>query len=357
MTQTTALAPKPNSNGTSSNNEPPARFTTIQPRRKKSEKFDRKSLIQNWSPKTNIIDRIKKIPTTKIQTFVIECNPETALDILTLNDIGKNRLIDESQITEYVAEMKSGNFPPNGDTVRIDWDYVLLDGQHRLWAIWESGKTMDIIIVTGLDPKTRAYMDIGKKRSASDICVIGGFGTNNFAMAAAVKNILYYTKTGKVSSSLSNKNVPNRLVQDFIKKRTKASELNEWIEFGKKANTKVKNWLSPSQWAFVAFWLDNMPFNNPEKSKKRVREFLLSFIEGDNLRKTDPILKLRNVFMNELKEIIKNNGKKNKIAGGSVTAKIKFIFAAWDLWFKGEFGKDLEVDLKKDPVIPRPLFR
>lgn len=348
---TNTLTPDIQSNGT-----PPPRFTTPQPREiMKIEKIDRKQLIVDWSIKTNIVDRIKKIPPDKVHALVIELSPDMAMDVLTLNDMGKNRHIDESRIEDYRDEIKTGNFPVNGDTICIDWNHGLVDGQHRLWAIWESGKTVLCIIVTGLDPKVIAYKDIGKNRTAFDITVINEFGTNGTAMAAAVKNILYWEDTGKVSSSLSNRNVHNRRVQAFYKKKAKASELNDFIEFGKVANETVKRWLSPSQWGFIYYTLYNLPFNNPDRSRKKVEEFLTAFYEGNNLKKTDPIMVARNIFMNEFKTIIKS-GKKNKIAGGLVTAKIKIVFAAWNHWFKGESVNELDVDLS-DPIIPTPIFR
>jgi hypothetical protein len=355
MTQTTAVASKTASNGTTQPTSTPPRFTTTQPRVKKPEKKDRKKLIEDWTIKTDIVNRIKKIPVDKVHAFVIDLSPDMCMDVLKLNDTSRNRYLDEGRIVEYTSDMKTDNFPVNGDTICVDWNFNLVDGQHRLWAGWESGKTLPAIIVTGLDPKVIAYKDIGKNRSAHDIVVINQFGNNSTAMAAAIKNIIYYKETGKVSSSLGNRKVPNRLVQNFMKKKSKAADLNEFIEFGKVANEKVKNWLSPSQWGFVYYTLYNLPFNDPDKSQKRVTKFLELFYEGTNMAKTDPIMKLRDAFMGELKSVIKS-GKKNKVAGGIATAKIKLIFQAWNHWFKGEKVQELEVDLK-DPIIPAPIFR
>lgn len=351
MAQTSVSVAKP-TNGTP---QPPPRFTSIQPRVKKPEKKDRKKLIEDWTIKTDIVNRIKKIPVDKVHAFVVDLSPDMCMDVLKLNDTSRNRYLDEGRIEDYTGDMKTDNFPVNGDTICVDWNYNLVDGQHRLWAGWESGKTLPAIIVTGLDPKVIAYKDIGKNRSAHDIVVINQFGANGTAMAAAIKNILYYKETGKVSSSLGNRKVPNRLVQNFLKKRTKAADLNEFIEFGKVANEEVKNWLSPSQWGFIYYTLYNLPFNDPDKSQKKVTKFLELFYEGTNLAKTDPIMVLRNEFLNGLKHTIKT-GKKNKIAGGLVTAKVKLIFEAWNKWFKGEKVEELVVDLK-DPIIPTPIFR
>lgn len=348
MTQPATLTPK---------QETTPRFTTPQPRMKKQEKKDRKEIIKNWTLKTNIVQRIKDRPTNKVQTMIIDdCTPDMAMDILTLLDIGKQRYIDESRVTDYTEEMKSGTFPVNGDTFKISKTYKLIDGQHRLWAIWESGKSMPIIIVTGLEDKVIANIDIGKNRTAHDMVVIRGYSKHGTAMAAAIKSIIYYEKTFTLRSSLGSRDVPNAMVDKWLNKKAQANDLNEFIEFGIEANQKVPKWLSISQWAFIYYTLYNLPFNDPEKSQKRVFRFLSQFTEGNDMGRNDPIMVLRRYFMTDFKEIIKS-GKRNRLPGGLVTMKIKLVFEAWNKFFKGEKNvNELEID-NNTPIIPMPLFR
>lgn len=49
---------------------------------------------------------------------------------------------------------------------------ALLDGQHRLHAIVESGRTVSMVVARNVDANSFAAMDIGAKRSISDALVI-----------------------------------------------------------------------------------------------------------------------------------------------------------------------------------------
>lgn len=354
MAQTTAVARTKSSNGTT----PSPRMTSIQPY-KKLEKKDpdhRKNLVVAWSLKTDIVARIKKIPTNDIHTLTVDCTPDMAMDLLTLNDMGKNRYINEKRIVRYKNKLIKGKFPVNGETFKISKTFKLIDGQHRLWSIVESGVTLRILIVTGIEDKAMAYIDIGQNRTATDMVVINEFRNNATSLAYCIKSLIYYKNTSRVSTTLSSGDVSNDEVDAFLEKKKHCEDLNKWIELGKKANKRLKKWLSPAQWATIYYILYYQPFDNPEIGRKKVTEFMFSFIEGNDLSKNNPIKKLRDLFMSDFKEFVKFK-RKNKISGGQFTMKVKFIIEAWNKWYRKEFGPaDLSVDLE-EPKIQKPLFR
>lgn len=354
MAQTTALKPKPSSNGIT----PPPRMTSIEPYNKlpKKDPDMRKNLVLAWTVKTDIITRIKKIPTDDVHTLKVDCTKDMAMDLLTLNDMGKNRYIDEKRIERYKKKLLKGKFPVNGETIKVSKTFKLIDGQHRLWAIVESGITLRILIVTGIEDKAMAFIDIGKNRTAVDMVVINEYRNHATSLAYCIKNLIYYKNTSKVSSSLSNADISNDEVDAFLEKKKQVNELNDFIELGIKANKKVPKWLSAAQWACIYHILMNLPFSNPDREKKRVTEFMLSFIEGTDLTKHNPIKKLRDLFMSDFKEFTRYKNR-NKISGGLLTVKFKFVIEAWNRWYSKDFGPaDLEVDLQ-EPRIQKPLFR
>jgi hypothetical protein len=61
--------------------------------------------------------------------------------------------------------MLDGNWKENGETVKLDSNGNIIDGQHRLQAIVDSGVTIELILVEGLNPSVADTIDIGRKRS------------------------------------------------------------------------------------------------------------------------------------------------------------------------------------------------
>lgn len=91
-----------------------------------------------------------------------------------------NRPIRRRIVDQYARDMASGNWLQTGDTMKFDRDGNLLDGQHRLTAIAEGDVTIELLVLTGLDPSTQLVMDSGAKRSAADqFKLLGRSNTTN----------------------------------------------------------------------------------------------------------------------------------------------------------------------------------
>lgn len=81
-----------------------------------------------------------------------------------------NRRMSLGHVKRIVLQMKKGQWLFNGDTICFDWNGNLIDGQHRLQGISESGITVKCIIVRNLDPKCLMTKDIEMKpRNLSDL--------------------------------------------------------------------------------------------------------------------------------------------------------------------------------------------
>tara|TARA_R110002051_G_scaffold294539_1_gene360020 strand:+ start:696 stop:1520 length:825 start_codon:yes stop_codon:yes gene_type:complete len=87
---------------------------------------------------------------------------------------GPNRKLNERLVSDYAAAMKDRKWIMNGETIKISRAGKLLDGQHRLNAVIESGKTVTMLTVRGLLPTTQATIDDGMKRHLHHILQING---------------------------------------------------------------------------------------------------------------------------------------------------------------------------------------
>jgi hypothetical protein len=99
-------------------------------------------------------------------TAAVRITPEVATAILTRNV--QNRRIRTSTVTKYAKNMADGLWIFNGDTISFSSDGNLFDGQHRLLACVRSKKTIETIVVFGVDQSANPTKDTGLRRTGQD---------------------------------------------------------------------------------------------------------------------------------------------------------------------------------------------
>jgi hypothetical protein len=77
-------------------------------------------------------------------------------------------------VLAYAADMAAGDWRWNGESIKFAADETLLDGQHRLAAIAESGCTVPMLVVRGLKNDAQETVDGGAKRKFSDVLKLRG---------------------------------------------------------------------------------------------------------------------------------------------------------------------------------------
>lgn len=118
-----------------------------------------------------------------IEANVRNITPEMAFELLTKNT--KNyRRVDPRTVKYYAREMAEGRWQMNGEPIQFAEDGTLLNGQHRLTAIVESGITVPMLVVTGLKKDVVTY-DEGKLRSAVDVAHNMGVDVGQCEIAVA----------------------------------------------------------------------------------------------------------------------------------------------------------------------------
>lgn len=136
----------------------------------------------------------------------------------------RNRSVSKD-IVRYLANcMTRGTWKDNGESIILDDNGNVIDGQHRLHAIVKSGTTQRIVVVKGVDPEAFETIDSGRKRSYGDILSIKGIP--NCKNAAAVCGALFtYEKTGSFSATTSpvmgeliSKNPEYRVLDEYQKR-------------------------------------------------------------------------------------------------------------------------------------------
>lgn len=113
--------------------------------------------------------------------------PELAQQILERNP--NNRKLRNAKVTDYANQMIAGDWTLSDQGMSIDVDGLVQNGQHRLWAIVESGATIHTIMVLGMPPEAAPNHDTGLHRSFADTVQLRGLP--NALLTGATCRLLY----------------------------------------------------------------------------------------------------------------------------------------------------------------------
>jgi hypothetical protein len=117
--------------------------------------------------------------------------PELATFWLERNT--RNRKLRQSVVNKYAADMRNGRWLVTGDAIAFDTHDAIVNGQHRLYAVFESGVTVQMHVAFNLDPDVVAVLDDHLKRNMADVAGIARPGTTVSSLHAAIANMLLQT--------------------------------------------------------------------------------------------------------------------------------------------------------------------
>ena len=99
--------------------------------------------------------------------------PEKAQFYLEKN-FENNRKISTNNLEELKREMKNSRFILSDSAICFDVDGTLVNGQHRLLAVVQTGMTQPFLVVKNMPSKSKQIMDVGKSRCMSDRITVSG---------------------------------------------------------------------------------------------------------------------------------------------------------------------------------------
>jgi len=124
----------------------------------------------------------------------------------------KNRNIRQVRpmvVAQYTREMLAGRWRLNGETIKLDADGWLVDGQHRLLACIESDRPFTTWLITNA---TGDGVDEGRSRSFHDL--MGGRGIVGKTIAGALVRTIYFLSSGGDPWQRSDK-IGNQTLMEF----------------------------------------------------------------------------------------------------------------------------------------------
>lgn len=256
-----------------------------------------------------------------IKTTVEKITPDRASQLLCMNN--RNRPVRQSTIEAYSNAMKRGEWVVNGDAIRISETGIILDGQHRLYAICQSGMSIKSLVVYGLPDSVFTTIDRGIKRTTGDTLALMGEKNYN-TLSSAAKYAFIYQKTGDpFCQTIGN---PTTI------------QLVEFIELNPSLKDAVK-FVCNFKWCrklIATGMLSFCYFEFFKRNQTACNEFFSLLESGQDLHFGSSILLLRNRLI-EISASKVRLTKENKCA---------LIFKSFKLFSEGTYIKNLRVRAK-----------
>lgn len=258
--------------------------------------------------------KISKAHTIKSQTILV--TPELAEEWLDETVNSANRSLSKDTVQRYALEMDSGNWMVS-EPIMFDWDACLIDGQHRLAAVVESGKAQQMLVITGYDPEVRLLINTGKGRSAQDALRIAGMSVRNANIVVGIARMALLWDRGGLETIPSNggQSFANWEIVQWVDQNPNAEEL---AVRGRRAAQELRT--NPMSFGCAMHILEKID----RVDALDFEDKLVNHIQGG---KTDPIYLLREALE-------KLNDGAGKGQGLRHHQHLGLIFLAWNRYRK-----------------------
>lgn len=225
-------------------------------------------------------------PKMSIEQERMKIDPSLAREILKFNT--SNRSIRKANVRKMARDMETGEWSERlDDPIRFSTDGRLVDGQHRLLALIESGCTYTFTLQYGLDEKDLRAIDCGARRSPADAMKLSKGKSINRQVIGSIRQACDY---GRAFTTLSNSQIC-----DFYESHSQEMLVLEHFFSGGKCALRVRK--SP----VGAFALNALENNEPVFMVEDFLQSLKSPAEPDVLQPRDRMMMNFSVVVNNYK--------------------------------------------------------
>src|SRR5262249_22306825 len=104
-------------------------------------------------------------PPSDISAQMVAVSP--AMDVELLAPRLPNRRLSQAKVRSFLEAMRAGEWLPNGQSIILDAEGRLMDGQHRVAAIAQAGQTVPVLVAIGVSRDAMPTIDQGRSRSSA----------------------------------------------------------------------------------------------------------------------------------------------------------------------------------------------
>ena len=272
---------------------------------------------------------ITRLPSHSIDSQVVNVTPQMATLFLERNT--KNRSLNRQRVIAHARDMTEGRWILNGETIKFDTEGNLIDGQHRLHAVVDSGRSVKMLVVSNVEPVAMQTIDTGSIRSVGQIVQIYGVSNPNevSALAGAIRS---YAESRHLvwsgARGLSKSEIATFVIENN-------SQLQEAARFAKNAHKSAN--IPRVAYGLLAYFA----IEKHKKSPELWDSWHAGVTNGADLSKSDPRLALRNLMLRRTGSI---NGYKLQ------QEQVALVIKAWNAYVNDKPIKVLRWDTSMLPM-------
>jgi hypothetical protein len=218
---------------------------------------------------------------------VVEVTPDIARE--WMESMGPNRRLSPSNLANLVRSMEEGRWHTDGSPIKFDRSGRLVDGQHRLAGIIQTGIPQSFVVVWGVAPEALTTLDTGKSRNRADVLMIHDPNVVDVNNTAAATTIMLRWARGFRNNNLRNEAVSNDEAVAFYDEHRE--EIAEATKHGKKVQYAMG---AGSNQAFALCW-----WLFATVDAEDAEFFWDRLIDGQGLELGNPIYALRELLRRE----------------------------------------------------------
>jgi len=236
-----------------------------------------------------------------------------------IEGMSKNRNISQRDVETLVRAMKQGLWREDaGDPIRLNSDGQMIDGQHRMWAIVESGCEFSFLVIRGIDNSTQMIMDTGRGRRLADQLRIRG---EKYPSELASAISLYSGWLNERMLMRGGGNKTKIMIPEGISILEQHPELRKSVAIGYGIARAVKG--GAGRWSAIHCVLSEIDAVDADAFFRQIQT-------GENLSATSPIMALR-------RRLAIDALTQRKLEVREYTA---LVFKAWNAYRE---GRDIQV--------------
>lgn len=278
-----------------------------------------------------------------MRTYEAKIGPKEAQEMLGRSAHFQNRHVNKERVRNYATDMRNGAWSMNGEPIIQDENRVVIDGQHRLRAVIESGATISFLIVEGVRREAARTIDQGLSRTMAHGMQMSGMKNANSVVAAARSLHCLRGKVCPESPTGQRHNAANLMgtmdeVDSFL--RNDAPGIEAFVEAMPKQAAKA---LRLNEMAAAAYEFALV------ESQSDALEWAHGFVGG--LPLDDPRQLLRDRLIED-KLTIATRQRAGRIVARHREQRMDLMVQSWNLWVGGHKVTHRAFNLRSDVEYP-----
>jgi hypothetical protein len=264
-----------------------------------------------------------------MQQQCITLTPQRARDLL--DNQAANRPVKKAKVAQFAKDILDGNWRLTGDSVKVNTDGNMIDGQHRCLAVLQTDGPIQVWLTTDVPPEAVDFIDLGTRRSTGDVLHMHGEGRAN-DLASALSFLHRFIRADELQTAA--RGYPSRSEALVLLDR------HPGIRDSVEAVSRIKAEIGyPLALAAANHYIFSQI--HPGEAK----EFFDLLTYGENLARGNPIYALR-------RKLLTGTTRKTR-RGRDYQAELwACTIIAWNAWRKGQ--ERMRLTWNSDKVFPRP---